>query len=158
MLTRDDLKQIVVLSYLKDYMLDKLLPIVDVMMFDEQDVIFREYDSAGRFYMLKRGKVLLEKRISEDVTVSVGSVKAGFSFGWSSMLNGEAYTSDAICAESCEVYSIRGEKLSKILNEDQAMGYILTQRLLRIVKKRLDHRTEQFLRSIQTHPEIRELF
>ncbi len=158
MLTREDLKEIVILSYLKDYMLDKLLPIVDVMMYDEQDVIFKEDDAAGRFYMLRRGKVLLEKRVSEHVTISVGSVKPGFSFGWSSMLEGEGYTSDAICAEKCEVYSIRGEKLTMLLNEDHSMGFILTQRLLRIVKKRLDHRTEQFLRSIQNHPEIKELF
>jgi len=158
MLTREDLKQIVILSYLKDNMLDKLLPIVDVMMFDEQDVIFKEGDTANRFFMLKRGKVLLEKRISDEVTISVGSVKAGFSFGWSSMLDGEAYTSDAICAEWCEVFSIRGEKLTKLLNEDHSMGFLLTQRLLRVIKNRLDHRTEQFLRSVQNHPEIKAFF
>lgn len=158
MLSRDDLKSIVILSYLKDEMLDKLVPIVDVMMFHEDDTVFREGDMANRFYMLKRGKILLEKRISDKITVSVGSIKAGFSFGWSSMLDGDSYTSDAIAAETCEVYTFRREKIIRLLNEDHSMGYLMTQRLLQVVKKRLDHRTEQFLRAIEHHPDTNVLF
>jgi len=158
MVSRDDLKSIVILSYLKDEMLDKLLSIVDAMMFHEDETIFKEGDMAERFFMLKRGKILLEKRISDEITVSVGSVKAGFSFGWSSMLEGDAYKSDAISADTCEVFSFRREKIIRLLNEDHSMGYLLNQRLLQVVKKRLDHRTEQFLRAIEHHPDTKVLF
>jgi len=154
MVVREELKQIVILKYLDAGMLDNLLPVVDQMMFHQDDVVFKEGDMADRFYMLKRGKVLLEKRLSEKVTVSVGAVKSGFSFGWSSMLDDGAYTSDAVCAETCEVLSVRRDKMLKLMNEDHSLGYIFTQRLLRIIKKRLDHRTEQFLRAIQDHPDI----
>lgn len=158
MVSREDLKQIVILGYLQDQMLDKLTPIVDQMMYHQDDNIFKEGDMADRFYMLKRGKVLLEKRLSEKVAVSVGAVKAGFSFGWSAMLDDGAYTSDAVCAETSEVLSVRREKMLNLMNEDPSLGYIFTQRLLRIIKKRLDHRTEQFLRAIQSHPDIQSLF
>lgn len=158
MVSKEDLRQIVILGYLKGYMLEKLLPIVDQMVFHEQDSIFREGDIADRFYMLKRGKILLEKRISDKVTISLGSVKAGFSFGWSTMFDVGHYTTDAICAEMCEVFSVRREKLLGLLNEDHSMGYILNQRLMRVIKKRLDVRTEQFLMSIKHHPEMLALF
>jgi len=158
MLLREDLKQIVILGYLDDPMLDKLLPFVDQMMYHQNDVIFKEGNIADRFYMLKRGKVLLEKRLSEKMTASVDAVKAGFSFGWSAMLDDGAYTSDAVCAETCEILSIRRDKILNLMKEDHSLGYIFTQRLLRIIKKRLDHRTEQFLRSIQSHPDIQTLF
>jgi len=158
MVSREDLKQIVILAYLDDQMLDKLTPIVDQMMYHQNDIIFKESDMADRFYMLKRGKVLLEKQLSEKITVSVGTVKTGFSFGWSSMLDDGAYTSDAVCAETCEVFSVRRVKMLNLMNADPALGYVLTQRLLRIIKKRLDHRTEQFLRAIQNHPDIQSLF
>lgn len=130
MVSWDDLKSIVILSYLKDEMLDKLLPIVDAMMFHEDETIFKEGDMAERFCMLKRGKILLEKRISDEITVSVGSVKADFSFGWSSMLEGDAYKSDAIAAGACEVFSFRRKKIVRLLNEDHSMGYLMNQRLL----------------------------
>ena len=157
MVSREDLKQIVILKYLDDQMLEQFMPIVDQMMYPPNDIVFKEGDTADRFYMLQRGKVLLEKRLTEKVTVSVGAVKTGFSFGWSSMLDDGAYTSDAVCAETCEVLSVRREQLLSLMNENPPLGYIFTQRLLRIIKKRLDHRTEQFLRAIQNHPDIRSL-
>ena len=111
LINTEDLKRIVILSYLTDDMLDKIVPIIDMLKFDEREAIFREGDIASRFYMLRRGKILLEKRISDKITVSVGSVKAGFSFGWSAMLDGGQYTSDAICSEPCEIFSVRREKI-----------------------------------------------
>ena len=158
MISRDDLKSIVVLSYLNDKMLDKLLPIIDVMMFQEEDVVFQEGDMAVRFYMIKRGKILLEKRLSDKITVSVGSVKANYSFGWSAMLEGESYKSDAIAAETSEIYSVQREKAARLFNEDHSMGFLVSQRLLQVVKKRLDHRTEQFIRAIENHPDTKALF
>ena len=158
MISKGALRQFVILSHLTESMLDKIIPIAEYATFQEDDVIFREGDPAKRFHMLKSGKVLLEKRISERITISIGSVKAGYSFGWSSMLEGDAYTSDAICAGTCEVVSVHREKLLPLFEKDHSMGFIMTQRLMRVIKKRLDYRTEQFLRAIKEHPDTRELF
>ena len=158
MVSIEDLKRIVILGYLSDEQLESLLPLIDQLMFDEKDVVFKEGDISDRFYMLKRGKILLEKRISDKITVSVGTVKAGFSFGWSAMLDGDPYTSDAISAEPCEVFSMRREKILPLMDADPALGHTLSQRLLRVIKKRLDIRTEQFLRAISKHPDIQSLF
>lgn len=155
MVSRDDLKTIVMLSYLRDYMLEKLVPIVDTLQFNEGELIFRQGDPSDRFFMLKRGKVLLEQNLSNEITVSVGSIKPGYSFGWSSMLEEKPYTSDAACAEFCEVYSVKGRKFQVILDSDPYMGYLFFQRLVRVVKSRLDHRTEQLLRVIKHHPDIK---
>ena len=157
MVPRDDLKSILVLRYLSDEMLDRIVPIVDILHFDEREVIFREGDRGIRFFLLKRGKVVLEKRISDKLSFSAGSVKPGYSFGWSAMLEEGNYTLDAIAAEPCEIYSIKGEKIKNILNNDHTMGYIMMQGLLRVLKRRLDHRTEQFIRVLTQHPDIKRL-
>ena len=154
MVSKEDLKQIEMLSYFTDEMLDKMLPLIDVLRFEDQEIIFREGDFADRFFMLKRGKVLLELRVSDKATVSMGSVKPGFSFGWSAMLDSGAYTTAAVCAEATEVYSVRREKLLNLLDNDHSMGYVMTQRLIRIMKRRLDIRTEQFIRLIKNHPDM----
>lgn len=158
MLTVDDFKDIVILSYFTEEMRERMLPLVDVLRFDEGDVIFKEGDAAERFYFLKRGKLLLEKRISDKVTFSIGTVKPGYSFGWSSMLEGTlAYTTDTVCSEPCEAYSIRGVKLRTLLDEDPRVGYIFSRRLLWVVKARLDHRTRQLVRLLKNHPDIGNL-
>lgn len=158
MISREDLKQMVFLNYLADDMLDKMLPVIDILKFDEQEIIFSEGEEANRFYMVKRGKVLLELGISDKTTVSVGSVQPGYAFGWSAMLDGGLYTTAAVCAESSEVFSLKRDKILKLLENDHSMGYRMTQRLLTILKKRLDIRTEQFIRLIKNHPDMKELF
>ena len=153
----EDLKQIVLLSHLDDEMLAKLIPITELLLFDDKEIIFRQGDKAERLYMLLHGKVLLEQRLSEIITVSVSAIKPGFTFGWSAMLNEDTFTSDAICAEPCKVFSFRREKIKALLEQDHSLGYIISQRLLRILKQRLDIRTAQFIKTIKHHPDLVDL-
>ena len=102
--------------------------------------------------------MLLEQRIAEKITVSVGSIKPGFAFGWSTMIEEGYYTTDAVCAEPCEIFSMRGDKIRALCEKDPYMGYLLSQRLLVILKKRYDHRTEQFIKVIKHDPDMKDLF
>jgi CRP-like cAMP-binding protein len=157
MITIDDLKQIVMLGYLTDQMLEKLVPITDLLLFDKNEFIFRQGDKSDRLYMLKKGKVLLELDVSDNITVFVSSIKPGYAFGWSAMIDEATYTVRALCSERCQVLSFRAEKLKTLLEYDHTMGYILCQRLLVIMKKRYDIRTEQFIKTITHHPDIAAL-
>ncbi len=157
MVTRNELKQIVLIGHLTDEMLDKLIPITDLLHFDEKEFIFRQGDKSDRFFMLKKGKVLLELKVSDKITVFVSAIKPGFSFGWSAMLDEEYYTVHALCSEPCEVYSLRTKKLKALFEKDHSLGYIISQRLLVILKKRYDIRTEQFIKTIKHHPDLLDL-
>jgi len=158
MVTTEDLKKMAIMTHLKDDMLDRIISITDVLKFEDQEIIFRQGDIADRFYMVKMGKVLLEQRIAEKITVSVGSIKPGFAFGWSTMIEEGDYTTDAVCAEPSEIFSMRGDKLRALCEEDPYMGFLLSQRLLVILKKRYDHRTEQFIKVIKHDPDMKDLF
>jgi CRP-like cAMP-binding protein len=158
MITKNDLKQIVMLTYLSDSMLDNLAQITDILRFEKDEVIFRENEPSERFYMLRSGQVLLEKRISDQVTVFVGSIKSGYSFGWSAMMQGGTYSLTSVCEQPGEAFSFKSEKIWKLFREDPEMGLRMHQRLLVIIKKRLDLRTEQFSKAIMNHPDMQSLF
>ena len=159
MVTVDDLKQIVMLTYLTDSMLASLSEIVDVLKFEKNEVIFIENEAAMRFYMLRSGSVLLEQEIAEDVTACVGSIKPGYSFGWSAMVEEASYyTTHAICVEDAEVLSVRREKIRMLFERDPEMGFRFYQRLLLIIKKWLDYRSVQFRQAIVNHPDMQKLF
>ncbi len=158
MVTTEDLKKMVIMTHLKDDMLNRIISITAVLKFEDQEIIFRQSDIADHFYMVKRGKVLLEQRIAEKITVSVGSIKPGFAFGWSTMIEEGYYTTDAVCADPCEIFSMRGDKIRALCEKDPYMGYLLSQRLLVILKKRYDHRTEQFIKVIKHDPDMKDLF
>jgi CRP-like cAMP-binding protein len=158
MVSRDDLKQIVMLTYLTDPMLDRLAEITDVLKFDSGEYIFRVNDPSRRFYMLRAGRVLLEQRISDQVTACIAAIKPGFSFGWSAMIEDMIYTVDAVCEMPCEVLSFRPEKVQKLFEADPEMGLLMYRRLVVIIKKRLDIRTEQFRQAIKNHPDMQSMF
>jgi len=158
MITKEDLKKIVILKSLTDDMLEKLIPIANTTSFNKGEIIFKEGDLADKFYILKRGKVLLEKRISDKITVSVGSIKPGYSFGWSAILDGGSYTTDAVCAEECEVFNFSRENILDLIDKDHSLGYKLTKQILGVIKTRLDYRTDQFIKVITNHPHLQTLF
>jgi CRP-like cAMP-binding protein len=158
MVTGEDLKKIVMLTYLTDSMLDNLAQIIDILNFDRDEILFRENEPAERFYMLKSGNVLLEQRISDEVTAVIASIEPGLSFGWAAMVAGSAYGSDAVCVEPSEIYSFKQYKAQELFAQNPEMGFRMYQRLLVIIKNRLDHRTEQFRQAIKNHPDMHNLF
>jgi CRP-like cAMP-binding protein len=139
-------------------MIDKMQPHVQSRTFNAGETIFREGDPGETFFMLRKGKVLLEQRISDKIRVSVVAIKPGYSFGWSAVLGDPgSYTLDAVCAEASDLFLIQRSDIRRLLEADHSMGYILMQRIVVVVKKRLDRRTEQFLRVIKAHPDIQPL-
>ena len=157
MVSIEDLKKIFLLENLTDEMLEKILPMTQLRQFKEREVIFEEDQRADDFYMLKRGKILLEVEISEIIIISLGSIKSGYSFGWSALIQGSSYTSYAVCSEPCEVFAIPGKSFLELLSEDHTMGYIVMQEVAKILKNRLERRTEQFVKVMRKHPDIQKL-
>ncbi len=158
MVSIENLRDVVILNRLTDQMLEKFQPHIDVLHYDEEDIIFREGDPADRFYFLKFGKILLEKKISEKISFAIGAIKPGYSFGWSAMLKeAPGYTTRTVCAEPCEVYSLRSTKLQSLVHDEPELGFLFMQRLLWVVKSRLDHRTSQFVTVLRNHPDIENL-
>jgi CRP-like cAMP-binding protein len=162
MIDRDELRKVLILGYLKDSMLEKLLPHIERVRFDTRDYVFKQGDVATTFFMLMKGKVLLEQRISDKMSVSIESIRPGYSLGWSAMLPSGVepysyYTSDAICAEPSDLFAIKGEDFNALVEEDFEMGFIIYRRLLGVINRRLHHRTTQFVRIIKQHPDIENL-
>ncbi len=157
MVSIEDLKRIVFLQKLTNRMLEKITPLIQIRQFEVKDVVFEEGERADAFYMLKRGKILLEVKLAKDVIISLGTVKTGYSFGWFALLETESdYTSYAVCVEPCEIFSIQGYRFREILDQDHDMGYLVTQGVVRIMKNRLKRRTEQFMKVMLKHPDIQK--
>ncbi|RLB29341.1 MAG: hypothetical protein DRH11_16125 [Deltaproteobacteria bacterium] len=157
MVSIEDLRKIDVLDNLTDPMLENMRPLVQLQLFGDGAVIFKEGQEADLFYMLLTGKVLLEVEAAKDVTISLESMKPGYSFGWSALVPDSLYTAYSICVEPCEVMSISGEKFRDLLEQDHSIGYRFMEAVVRILKRRLERRTDQFLKVMSRHPDIQKL-
>jgi CRP-like cAMP-binding protein len=158
MASLSDLKQIYLVQNLTDQMLQALAPLAEKRHLEEKDIVFEEGLDAEWFYMLLSGKVLLKVDVNPAVTISLGAVKPGYSFGWSSLLDGMQYTSQAACAEPCDLLVIKGSKFKELLDQDHTMGYQVMEGIVRIMENRLKRRTEQFIKTLRKQMEIWDLF
>ena len=158
MIAFDDLRKIVLLENVSDAMLGKMVPLLEMRVFGERDIIFQQGDDADMFYMLKEGKVLLEVDASDTISVSMGAMKAGFSLGWSSLFPGSSYTATAVCVEPTEIFAIPGRDFVRFMDGDHDNGYNIMWKITSILRHRLGRRTGQFLRAIEHHPDIQKVF
>lgn len=152
-----ELRAIVLFEDLTDDMLQRLLPLVQEEAFEERQVIYEAGSAANNLYSLKRGKVLLESELASAIIISVGSIKPGYSFGWSALFPSATHTSYAVCAEPSELLVMPGDKFLDILDRDHSMGYLIMRKSAKILENRLERRTAQFLKVITKHSEIQAL-
>ena len=157
MVSMEDAKAIYLLDGLSEQILEKICPLSETRQFKEREVIFEEGDRAENFYSLKRGKILLEVEVAKQIIISLGSIKSGYSFGWSALIPGSTHTSYAVCAEPCEVLCTPGNKFLDLLKEDHTSGFLFMTEVTKILKNRLDRRTGQFLKVMTKHPDIQRL-
>ncbi|MFC1849362.1 cyclic nucleotide-binding domain-containing protein [candidate division CSSED10-310 bacterium] len=157
MIAKEDLSRIHILEQLADDMLDKFIQITEFVEFETGHVVYKEGDLADVFYMLRRGKILIEQRISPKATVTIDTIRPGESFGLASLLDVRVYHLDAICAEPSKLFLIKSEDLLHLFQDDHSLGYKVMRNLTTILEKQLERRTEQFLRTIKTHPDIHDV-
>lgn len=155
--SKEDFRNNNILGNLTDEMLDKILPLVEVLTFEERDHVFKEGDRVEKFYMIRRGTVLIEQRISDHMTVTAGTIAADECFGYSSIFGEGVYSTNAVCADQCEIMTINGEAFMDLLKKDHSMGFYVMHNISEVFGKRVQRRTEQFLRAVTTHPDIHEL-
>ncbi|MCW7754756.1 cyclic nucleotide-binding domain-containing protein [Desulfobotulus sp. H1] len=154
MLTTDSLAHYPILEKLSTQEVEQVLPICQEVHFDEGQTIYREGDAAETFFLLKSGTVLLEQRIHKTMVVTVGTLKPGAAFGLTAILDQTGYSLDAVSADACELIMINGPALMDLFEKNSSIGYKMIRATVTIIQNRLSQRTQQFVRSIATHPDI----
>jgi CRP-like cAMP-binding protein len=158
MVSLDDLRKILLLQDFTVPMLEELRPLVQPREGKEREIIFNENDPAALFFMLKRGKVLLEVEVSPRVMMSLGSVKSGHCFGWSALSPADrSHRSNALCTEPSEIFLVPGGEFLRILERHPEAGYRVMKSIFTIFKRRLERRTVQLINVIRNYPEMKEM-
>lgn len=157
MVSKEDFRNNNIFADLTDEMLEKLLPLAQELQMEERDYVFKEGDSVENLYVIKRGTILIEQRLTEKMTVTAGTLSVGEAFGFSSLFAEGTYSTNAVCADQCALIVLNGEALMELLKKDHSMGFYVMKNINLVFGKRLQRRTEQFLRAVTSHPEIHEL-
>lgn len=73
----------------------------------------------------------------ETIDITISTVQPGDIFGWSGLIPPHQSTASVIAAMDCRVASFDCKKLLQIFQEDNCLGYLMTQKIARVIRRRL---------------------
>jgi CRP-like cAMP-binding protein len=122
----------------------KLAGLAAETRFARNELIFREGDPSGAFYLLLEGAVALDVSTAGR-TIRVATLTAGEELGWSSLTPDHSKHFGARALAPVRALAFDGAQLLEACDEDNAFGYALTRALLKVVARRLHSTRIQLL-------------
>ncbi len=116
--------------------IDKLADLATEVLFEGDEIIFREGEPHNQFYIVLSGRVCLEITTPHRV-FRVQTVEDGEELGWSFMLAETGKHFQARALEEVRVLAFDGDRLRRACQEDSKFGYEVLSRVLRVVSNRL---------------------
>jgi len=123
------------------------------------DSFFHEGEDIKHFYLVEDGTVAIvmelpdrdvKHSVSEQFTgsmktkgVTVSTVGPGEVFGWSGLVPPQRTSAGALAETDCRVVEFDAQKLLELFDENPDLGYLMTQKAARVIRRRLhDMRVE----------------
>src|SRR3954447_9566070 len=115
--------------------------------FDADQVIFREGETANRFYLIESGQVVLEDTETADTPITIEVIGAGDLLGWSWLFPPYIWHFSARATQPTSAIFLYGTVLREYCEKDPALGYALFQRMSAVMIRRLQSARAQLLAS-----------
>lgn len=115
------------------------------MQFGANQVIFREGDSANRFYLILEGKVALDTEVAEGNFVQTQTLGPGEDLGWSWLFSPYYLQSSARAVEPTKALFFYGTRLREQCEADHDLGYEIMKRVADVIINRLQATRRQLL-------------
>ena len=105
--------------------------------FRPDQIVFREGDESGFFYLVISGTIALEMLAGGHI-IRVQTLHEGDAMGWSALLAGDGKHFQARATSHVRALAFEGIRVREAFVQDPAFGYAMTKRLLRTAVERLD--------------------
>ncbi len=135
---------------MKESHIRKLAEMALETQFARDQVVFRQGDETGLFYLILAGKVALETSAPGRM-IRVQTLGVGDELGWSSFLGGTGKQFQARTLEPVRALAFDGARLRQACEQDCAFGYQFLKKLLELVARRLQATRVQLLDMYAPH-------
>jgi CRP-like cAMP-binding protein len=115
------------------------------VVFDADEIIFREGECADRFHVIRQGRVGLQVAPPVGGPVTVETLENGDVLGWSWLFPPYKAHFDARALSAVRALSLDGACLRRKCEDDKALGYELMRRFAELVVRRLESTRLQLL-------------
>jgi CRP/FNR family cyclic AMP-dependent transcriptional regulator len=113
--------------------------------FDAGEVIFREGEEAGLFFLIRHGKVVVETFAPNRGPIVIQTLRDGDLLGWSWLIEPFRWRFEARAVELTRAIALDGTCLRGKCEEDHELGYELMKRIAHVIEDRLQATRLQLL-------------
>ena len=128
----------------EDY-LKQIVGCASNVVFQEDQLIFKEGDEAENFYLIRTGKVALELNGRDKGKIRILTIGPGQILGWSWIVSPYRWHFDAHAIEEVHAIALDGECLRNKCEQDPTLGYEMLKRFSHILELRLNATRMQLL-------------
>jgi CRP-like cAMP-binding protein len=120
--------------------------------FETGHVIFRQGETANRFYLIDHGKVALDSSANDEQPVTIDEIGDGDLLGWSWLFPPYVWHFTARAAEPTTAIFFYGTVLREYCERDQALGFELFKRMSEVMTRRLQAARVRLLAAYAANP------
>ena len=113
--------------------------------------IFKQGEEATHLYVLEAGAVTIQYKPYDGPIITLSHLEPGEIFGWSSVVGGDTYTSDAIGTTEVEAFRLRGSDLVRLCADHPEAGSAILDKLAAAVSPRWTYAREQIRSVLERH-------
>jgi len=120
--------------------------------FAQGHIIFRQGETANRFYLIEQGNVALDSSANNDEPVTIDEIGAGDLLGWSWLFPPYVWHFSARAVEPTSAIFFYGTVLREYCERDQALGFELFKRMSEVMMRRLQSARARLLAAYAANP------
>lgn len=117
--------------------LQQIATIAEICVYDVNDTLFHEGESAEYVYLVVTGKIVLELCAATIYQKNLMNVGPGEMLGWSAFVEQRNYASTGVIVTPTRLVKIDGKRLRAICDRDPDFGYDFMHRIMRALAQRL---------------------
>ena len=117
--------------------LEQLVPLASAERFEDGEYILREGQSADEFYLIQSGQAALEIYTPDRGVITVETIGAGDTLGWSWLIPPHQWRFDARAVGLTRVTAIDGKQLRQLCEKDQTLKSEMLIRVTQLIAHRL---------------------
>lgn len=113
--------------------------------FEADQIIFRQGETANRFYLIERGEVVLEAATAGGDGIVIDTIGDGDLLGWSWLFPPYLWRFTARVTKPTGAIFFYGTVLREYCEKDHTLGYELLKRMSGVMTRRLQSAREKLL-------------
>jgi CRP-like cAMP-binding protein len=142
----NDLKEQILLRGLEENDYESIINLIEYKVYEKGDILFEQGDVAEGIYMIKKGRIRIQKSFSEGRFKTIVIFQDNNFFGDLSVLEKRPHSAAAVALTPAEIFLLSGLNYDCTKGENAILTCRILKRLALIASKNLRQMNEKFLR------------